>query len=91
MDSKGSELAFGATVTLDVANPEVAADIGRDFIDALDRFIPLSGQPRDAVYKASGKSAATLEKWGINGRIEMLTVERLDLFFASIANSSTGT
>ncbi len=83
MDSRDSELALGATATLEVASPEVAADIGRDFWDALEHFIQLSGQPREAVYKASGKSAATLEKWGINGRIEMLTVERLDLFFAS--------
>lgn len=84
MVSRGSDLALSATVPFDVACPEVATEIGRDFLDALERYIQLCGQPRDAVYKAAGKSRAVLEKWGTNGRIEVLTIERLDLYFASL-------
>ncbi|WP_300303242.1 hypothetical protein [Ferrovibrio sp.] len=84
MVSRGSELALSATAPFDVACPEVAAEIGRDFLEALERFIHLSGQPREAVYKASGKTRATLEKWGTSGRIDVLTIERLDLYFASL-------
>lgn len=77
-------MALSATVPFDVACPEVATGIGRDFLDSLERFIRVSGQSREAVYKASGKTRRTLEKWGTTGRIDVLTIERFDLYFASL-------
>jgi hypothetical protein len=60
-----------------------ASHIGSQFHDAFERFLQASRQPRDAAYKAAGKARAVLDRWATNGRVEMLTIERLDVYFAS--------
>lgn len=83
MSISGSVLARAVALPTDIANEDVAGDIGGRFKDAFERFLSMSGQLREDACRAAGKARTTLERWAINGRVEMLALERLELFFAS--------
>jgi len=66
-----------------MTDSDVAVAIGTRFQEAFENFLAATGLSRDEACRIAGRSHATLQRWMANGRIDMLAVEKLDLFFGA--------